>query len=136
MKRIIFAAFIWLFSFSVFAQKEIKIDSTFNHYFKVLDLELKNDKNIKENIHLYNEITLDNDEKVYVSKYANQAISFLQKISKIDAPKKHIGESMAYYVDKEALIEWRKWYTLNREKISWCKKKKKPYISFWRILFK
>jgi hypothetical protein len=101
MTRIIFVAFIWLFSFSVFAQKEIKIDATFNHYFKVLDLELKNDKNIKENIHLYNEITLDNDEKVYVSKYAtNQAISFLQKISKLDAPKKHIKnnyETFIYY---------------------------------------
>jgi len=91
MTRIIFTAFIWLFSFSVFAQKEIKIDSTFNHYFKVLDLELKDNKNIKEKIHLYNEIVLDNGEKVYVSKCANQAVSFLQKISKIDAPKKYRG---------------------------------------------
>ena len=49
---------------------------------------------------------------------------------------KNIGESMAYYVDKEVLMKWKKWYTLNRGKISWCRKKKEPYISFWRRLFK
>lgn len=133
--RIIFIAFIWLLSRPIFAQKEIKVDSTFMHYFKVLDLELKGDKNLRENIRLYDEIILNNGEKVYVNKYVNQAISFLQNISKINAPKKYVGQSMAYYVDEEIINRWKEWYTVNRSIISWCIKKKEPYIPFWRKVF-
>lgn len=105
-----------------------KIDSTFNHYFKVLELELKENKDFSNNISYFKEITLDDGKKIYINKYANEAIIFFQGITKINAPTKCTIQSQAHYVDKEILKSWKNWYVLNNNKIKWSKRDKKPYI--------
>jgi hypothetical protein len=111
-----------------FGQNQVKIDSTFNHYFKALNLELSKNKDLTDNISYFDEIILDSDEKIYINKYANNAITFFQKITNIDAPKKYTGQSLAFYIDEETLSKWKQWYFLNKEKIKWCNKQQIPYV--------
>ncbi|WP_396211399.1 hypothetical protein [Flavobacterium sp.] len=120
--------FFIMFSIIAFGQNQVKIDSTFNHYFKALDLELSENKNLNENGLYFDEMTLDDGEKIYINKYANKAIIFLQEITKIKAPVKFTAQSLASYVDKETLEKWKHWYFLNKRKIKWCKKDNLPYI--------
>ncbi len=114
--------------FSIISFGQNKIDSTFNHYFKALELELKENKDLNNNISYFDVINLDDGEKIYINKYANDAIIFFQGITKINAPTKYIAQSHAHYVDKEILKSWKNWYVLNKDKIKWCKRDKKPYI--------
>jgi len=115
-----------MFSLIGYSQSR-KIDSTFKHYFKALELELSPEKDIIKNKEYFNEIELDS-EKVYINKYSNDAIHFLQNISKINAPIKSRGIYMPSYVDEKTLQMWKDWYILNNKKIKWCKKEKRPYL--------
>lgn len=111
--------FFLLFTISSFGQYQLKIDSIFNHYFKALDLELSKKIEIKKNVTYYDEIILDNGEKVYTNKYGGEAIIFLQKITEIKAPTKHTGIYMSPYVTKDILKKWKSWYKQNRNTINW-----------------
>lgn len=124
-------------SFAIcFSQNNVKIDSTFNHYFKALELEISEKKDpAGVDSEYYNEVTLDDYGKVYINKYGNEAIIFLQEISKIKAPKKRAANTIAHYVNKDVLTKWKLWYNNNKNRIKWCDKKKKPYIPFLRRIF-
>lgn len=110
------------------SQNQVKIDSTINHYFKALDLELSKDKDINKDIFYFNQFTLENGEIIYVNKYANKAIFFFQKITKIPAPTKNTAQSLASYVDEETLKKWKDWCSQNKRKIKWYKKEKTPFV--------
>jgi len=118
----------------IFSQNDKKIDSVFQHYFKIVEIELKQD-NLMNYPDLYEEISLGNGEKGYINKYLNEAIVYFEKISKIKAPKEKKGINVVSIVNKDVLNKWKAWYVENEERISWCEKKSKPKISFWRRLF-
>lgn len=94
-----------MFNILLFGQN--KIDSTFNYYFKALELELKENKDLNNNISYFDVITLGDGEKIYINKYANDAIIFFQGITKINALTKYIAQSHAHYVDEEILKSWK-----------------------------
>jgi hypothetical protein len=107
---------------------KIKLISTFNHYFKALELELKENKDLNNNISYFDVITLEDGEKIYINKYANEAMIFFQGITKINAPTKYTAQSHTHYVDEKILKSWKNWYVLNNNKMKWSKRDKKPYI--------
>lgn len=112
----------------VFGQSPNKIDSVFKHYFKALDLELSKKKNLDKDKLYFDSITLDDGETIFVNKYANEAMSFFQRLTKINAPAKYTGQSYASFIDKKTLKKWKHWYIENRENIRWCDKEKKPHL--------
>ena len=105
----------------------MKIDSTFNHFFKALDLELSTKKDIEKNASYYKEIIIDN-EKFYTNKYAGDAMTFLQEITGINAPVKDTGIYMSPFVDINVVKRWKKWYAQNKRVIVWCEELKKPCV--------
>ena len=117
------------------AQNEKKIDSVFQHYFKVIEIELGEDDLIKYP-NLIEEIKIDNRGNSYVNRYYNESINFLEKISGITAIKKEKGQTITSIVDIALLTKWKEWYRENMYRISWSKSKSKPKISFWKGLFR
>ena len=135
MKKIILIILFIPFT-TVFSQNIVKVDSTFNHYFKALELEISEKKDPGGiDSEFYEEVTLGNNEKAYVNIYANEAIVFLEKITKINAPEKISANTIAHYVDKITLKKWKQWYDNNKYRIKWCEKKQKPYMPFFRRIF-
>ncbi|VAV85896.1 hypothetical protein MNBD_BACTEROID02-810 [hydrothermal vent metagenome] len=129
MKKFVFL-FTLLVSSSVISQNDVKIDSVFQFYFKVIEIELGKDNLIKYP-NLSEEIDLGNGEIGIINKYNHEAIRFFEKISRIKATKKNIGISLVSVVNEEVLYKWKKWYSTNKHKIIWNKRKQKPKISFW-----
>lgn len=111
-----------------FGQNLTKADSVFSHYFKALKLELSKNKNLDKDRFYFDEIILNDGKTVFVNKYANEAIFFFQKLTKINAPAKYIGQSYASFIDRKTLKKWQSWYTKNKKNIRWCDKEKKIYL--------
>ncbi len=133
MKKVA-SLFTLLVSASLISQNDVEIDSVFQFYFKVIEIELGKDNLIKYP-NLSEEIELGNGEIGIINKYNYEAIVFFEKISKIKTAKKHIGISLVSIVDEEVLHKWGKWYSTNKCKITWNKRKQKPKISFWKKCF-
>ena len=118
----------------VSAQEERKIDSVFQHYFKVIEIELGID-NLSNYPDLQEEVSLVNGETGYINKYYNEGVSFLECISKIKAPKSEKGINVESVVDEELLLKWKNWYEDNKDRITWNQRKSEPKISFFNRIF-
>lgn len=116
--------FFMVYSTIALGQNPTKVDSVFNHYFKALNLELSKNKNLDQNRYYFDEITINDGSSVFVNKYAKEAIFFFQRITKINAPAKYMGQSYASFIDKKTLKKWKHWYIENKKNIGWCDKEK------------
>lgn len=121
--------FFLLFTILSLGQNQIKIDSTFHHYFKALELETSGEKiDFSKDGLYYEQVFLDDGEIVSRNKYAGEALTFFEEITKIKAPVKETAIWLSPNVDKNVLMKWKEWYSQNKKKIKWCENLKKPCI--------
>lgn len=123
--------FLFLVLFSIFensySQKNAyKIDSTFKFYFFVFEMETTNCCPREKYSEYYDTIVIKNkNDTVYLNKYLGEAAEFIQKISKIKSPRSNY-EVLGYFnltVSPEMVNKWKAWYSANRKKIKWSRKK-------------
>lgn len=119
-----------LFTINSFGQYQTKIDSTLNHNFKVLEMELGKIKTRKldnKNFY-YEEMILDNGKKVYNNKYVRDAVIFFEDISGIKTPRIQKAQGIYPILDERTYKLWKKWAAVNKKNILWCFEQNRPCL--------
>lgn len=132
MKYFLFILFQLTQLLPVASQKNsYKVDSVFNFYFSIFDMEINDSFPHKRFPEYYYFIVIkESNDSVYLNKYISKAATFIQEISGIKSMLSSYENSgpIKYTVNPEIVEEWRKWYSSNRHCIVWNKKKKKPVL--------
>jgi hypothetical protein len=132
MKYIFTGVLLILFA-NGFCQSDHKIDSTFNFYFTVVEIEANHYAPSKYPEYFYKIQHDSNDhDTVYINKYLDRAVNFFQGISGINAPlqenKSSYVRQFSPYVTPEIVLKWKNWYVAIRKKIIWSKNQNKPKL--------
>jgi hypothetical protein len=107
-----------------------KNDSVFKFYFFVFDMEISSFCQHEKYPNFFDTIITENKDTVYINKYAWEAISFMENISKVKAPvSNYEGPGPTVFaINNESVAKWKSWYSKNRKKIKWDKRKNKPVL--------
>jgi len=103
----------------------MKIDSVFNYYFFLFELETSSATINEANKKLYIEIILESDT-VYILKDLPQAVNLVSEMSQIKVPRSERSAEML--LTKDIVNLWIKWYKEDRNKIIWSNNKNKPIL--------
>ncbi|MGB3183406.1 MAG: hypothetical protein WBB45_18605 [Cyclobacteriaceae bacterium] len=102
-----------------------KLDSAFNYYFELFDLEVNKTPFAESRRSYYYSMVIDSNE-VYILKDVSEAANILSDFSGIGMPYSDKSEGML--LTPEILASWQKWYKLNKDRIVWSKKKNSPIL--------
>ena len=79
----------------------------------------------------YSRIVIDGGkDSVYWNKYADEAVIFMQNITKIKSPPSNYESPgpISYTINDDIVEKWKNWYFNNRNRLKWSKKKNRPII--------
>ena len=104
----------------------IKVDSAFNYYFELIDLEV-NKTPFEESRRTYYYSAMIDSIEVFLLKDVSEAANVLAELSEIKIPYSDNSEDML--ITPEISKLWKQWYVVNKGKIVWSKKKDLPVFT-------
>jgi hypothetical protein len=105
--------------------EEVRIDSAFNYYFKIIELEVASVPVTDETKHYYLELPNETDT-LYMLKDLPQVLSILGEIT--GKKIKHADKSEDMIVTGEIANSWKNWYAENKDKLVWSNKLNRPIL--------
>lgn len=133
MKYVVIILLTFFVKYAIAQTGNYKVDSVFNLYFTALDIDVNKYSPEQYPEYFEEHVIESNDDTLYLSKYVTTAITFLQKISKINAPVRPSNTSylkpLEPYATAEMIAKWKEWYNENKAKLIWSEVKKEPVMN-------
>ena len=104
-------------------KNEMKIDSVFSYYFKLMDIEVGNISESELDADLYYSLN-DGSDTLKILKDLPLAIDVVGKLSNMEIPLAEKASDML--LTKEMVLKWKNWYSGNRQHLFWNPKLKEP----------